>query len=84
MNRPEYLTTQEVADLLRLPVATLRAWRHRNVGPPAFRMGKHLRYDLAQVLLWVSQRQEAERTALRSRERFRVGNEAAGQRARST
>jgi excisionase family DNA binding protein len=60
MNRPEYLTTQEVADLLRLPVATLRAWRHRNVGPPAFRMGKHLRYDLAQVLLWVNQRQEEE------------------------
>lgn len=60
MNRPEYLTSQEVADLLRLPVATLRAWRHRKVGPPAFKVGKHLRYDLTQVLLWVSQRQEEE------------------------
>lgn len=62
MNRPEYLTCQEVADLLRLPVATLRAWRHRKVGPPAFRVGKHVRYDLAQVRLWVDEQQKADRS----------------------
>ncbi len=38
------LTEREVADLLGLSVATLRAWRHRGQGPrfPAARTGRAL------------------------------------------
>ena len=38
------LTEREVADLLGLSVATLRAWRHRGQGPRYLRMGRAVRY----------------------------------------
>ena len=34
------LTEREVADLLGLSVATLRAWRHRGKGPRFLRLGR--------------------------------------------
>ena len=44
------LTEREVAELLGLSVATLRAWRHRGKGPRFLRLGRSIRYlpsDLA-------------------------------------
>ena len=33
------LTFDEVAELIRVPAATLRYWRHRGTGPKSFKMG---------------------------------------------
>jgi len=44
------LTEREVADMLGLSVATLRAWRHRGRGPRFLRLGRSVCYlpsDLA-------------------------------------
>lgn len=38
------LTEREVAYLLGLSVATLRAWRHRGQGPRFLRLGRAVRY----------------------------------------
>ena len=38
------LTEREVAELLGLSVATLRAWRHRGRGPRFLRLGRSVRY----------------------------------------
>lgn len=38
------LTEREVADMLGLSVATLRAWRHRGKGPRFLRLGRSVRY----------------------------------------
>ncbi|MCE7081555.1 helix-turn-helix domain-containing protein [Streptomyces sp. ST2-7A] len=48
-----YLTPTELADLLSVPLETVRAWRRRRTGPPAVRVGKHLRYDPAAVRDWI-------------------------------
>ena len=37
-------TEREVADMLGLSVATLRAWRHRGKGPRFLRLGRSVRY----------------------------------------
>jgi predicted DNA-binding transcriptional regulator AlpA len=37
-------TEREVADMLGLSVATLRAWRHRGQGPRFLRLGRAVRY----------------------------------------
>ncbi len=50
------LTTSELAGYLGVPVATLYAWRHRRKGPPAFRVGKHLRYRSSDVEKWIQRR----------------------------
>ena len=52
-NLPEYLLADEAADLMRVPVATLYAWRHRRTGPPARRVGKRLLYRRDELIAWV-------------------------------
>src|SRR4051794_29849671 len=49
----ELLTTGEVAALLKVPVATLYAWRTRGEGPAALRIGKHLRWPSSGVDEWL-------------------------------
>jgi excisionase family DNA binding protein len=57
---PEALMTpDQVAEYLAVPVATLYAWRHRGGGPPATRVGRHLRYDPARVQEWLDAHTES-------------------------
>ncbi|TQJ52226.1 helix-turn-helix domain-containing protein [Phycicoccus sp. SLBN-51] len=47
-------TIDDVSAFLGVPVQTLYQWRHRSEGPPGVRLGKHLRFDPAQVRAWVA------------------------------
>ena len=49
----DLLTVQEVADLLKVPPATLYTWRYVNTGPAAIRVGKYLRYRRSEVRAWL-------------------------------
>ena len=51
----ELLTMQEVADVVRLPVATLRYWRHLGTGPRSFRIGRSVRYWHREVFAWLDE-----------------------------
>ncbi|MFC5029960.1 helix-turn-helix transcriptional regulator [Streptomyces sp. DSM 41987] len=52
-----YLTPENLVALLGLPsVETVYGWRRKRVGPPGFRVGRHLRYDPAAVQAWVAGR----------------------------
>jgi len=48
------MTPEEVAEYLRLPVGTLYAWRYRGIGPPATRLGRHLRYSQESLMTWLA------------------------------
>jgi len=48
---PRALTEREVAELLGLSVATLRAWRHRGKGPRFLRLGRSVRPGTVVALL---------------------------------
>lgn len=50
------LSVQEVAELLQVPVQTVYDWRVRGVGPAPIRVGRYLRFDPADVSLWIQQR----------------------------
>ena len=50
---PELLTITEAAELLRAPVATLRYWRHKNIGPRSFRLGRRVLYRRDDLQAWV-------------------------------
>jgi excisionase family DNA binding protein len=45
-------TIHDVSAYLAVPVGTLYQWRHRGEGPPAIRLGRHLRYDPDSVHHW--------------------------------
>ncbi|WP_198358452.1 helix-turn-helix transcriptional regulator [Streptomyces fildesensis] len=54
-----YLTPEDIKELFDLPsIETVYAWRKKRVGPPGFRVGKHLRFDPATVRAWVNDRME--------------------------
>lgn len=48
------LSAQELADYLDVPLKTIYAWRYRGRGPRGFRVGRHVRFRLTDVQLWVS------------------------------
>lgn len=48
-------SVREVSEYLGVPVTTLYKWRSQRCGPPARRVGKHLRYRKVDVVVWVEQ-----------------------------
>jgi excisionase family DNA binding protein len=51
-------TPQALSSYLGIPVATLYQWRQRGLGPPAVRLGKHLRYRPEAVREWLKSQEE--------------------------
>jgi hypothetical protein len=43
---------KDVAAFLRVPVKTIYQWRTADYGPPARKVGKHLRYKEDDVRAW--------------------------------
>jgi excisionase family DNA binding protein len=59
MDRLERLMTPaELAEYLGVPIATLYVWRHRRLGPPSLKAGRHLRYRPRDVEQWINNRVE--------------------------
>ena len=53
----QLLTTEQVAELLQVPVDTVRWWRKRGRGPVHLRIGKYARYRRADVEAWIDQQE---------------------------
>ncbi|CAM5630942.1 helix-turn-helix transcriptional regulator [Streptomyces griseomycini] len=49
-----YLTPDDIARIFEVSLETVYQWRKKRTGPPGFRIGKHLRYDPADVRAYVS------------------------------
>jgi excisionase family DNA binding protein len=60
----EWLTTDELAELLKVPVPTVRAWRHNGSGPEGVRLGRHVRYRRTAVGAWIAANEQAQRRTL--------------------
>lgn len=51
-----FLTPEDLVVIFSLPsVESVYAWRRKRIGPPGFRVGKHLRFDPVAVRSWVVQ-----------------------------
>jgi predicted DNA-binding transcriptional regulator AlpA len=49
----------DVATYLDVPVQTIYQWRKRKYGPPAAKLGKHLRFDPVAVRSWFAEQAKA-------------------------
>ncbi|MFI9548482.1 helix-turn-helix domain-containing protein [Streptomyces sp. NPDC052016] len=59
-----YLTPEDLVTMFSLPsVETVYQWRRKRIGPPGFRVGKHLRFDPAAVRAWVTEQTALEDAA---------------------
>jgi predicted DNA-binding transcriptional regulator AlpA len=52
-NDDEFMLIEEVSELTRQPVATLRWMRHQGKGPPAVKLGRRLVYRRSEVEKWI-------------------------------
>jgi excisionase family DNA binding protein len=50
------LRPEDLAEYLGIPIGTLYQWRYRGEGPRGFRVGRHVRYRMADVQTWLEAR----------------------------
>ena len=48
----QHLSPDQLAERYGLPTPTIYQWRSRRTGPPGFKVGRHVRYRLADVIAW--------------------------------
>jgi excisionase family DNA binding protein len=53
------LSVEDLSDLIQIPVETIYRWRHRGEGPKGLKVGKHVRFDPAEVGRWLREREGA-------------------------
>jgi predicted DNA-binding transcriptional regulator AlpA len=56
-----------LSEFLDIPERTIYAWRQRGEGPPAYRIGKYLRYRSRDVEAWLNERHDTEHQRAGSR-----------------
>ncbi len=55
----DWLSPQELADWLGVPVKSVYRWNQHNTGPRPTRIGKHVRYSRQAIAAWVAEQGEA-------------------------
>ena len=58
----ELLTINEVAAIVRAPIATMRYWRHLGTGPHSFRLGRRVVYRVGDLRAWIDAQADASDT----------------------
>jgi len=53
-------TVRDVAAYLGVPAKTIYTWRCQGIGPPGFRVGKHVRFRPSEVEEWLEEHREEE------------------------
>ena len=48
-----FLTSKELAEFLAVPISTVRDWRLRGQGPPAYKFGRSVRFRISDVEGWI-------------------------------
>jgi excisionase family DNA binding protein len=57
----EWVEPEQLSAELRLPLRTLYQWRSRGVGPPGYKIGRHVRYRRSDVERWLVTRRDEPR-----------------------
>jgi excisionase family DNA binding protein len=57
----ELLTLEEVAQIFKVPPATVRKWRNNRDGPAGFRVGKYVRFRRSQVEKYIADMEARQR-----------------------
>lgn len=52
----EFLTPEELAEMLGVPLQTIYRWNYVGSGPPVIHLGRRVRYRRADVEQWIDSR----------------------------
>lgn len=56
----KFITTTELASILRVPAETVRYWRHADKGPKSFKIGRRVLYAESDVNDWINEQRAAQ------------------------
>lgn len=54
----QWLSIEELAEELNVPVRSIRTWRYKGTAPKGRRFGRHLRFHRADIDQWVKEQPE--------------------------
>jgi excisionase family DNA binding protein len=57
----EFMSPEDLAEYLGVPLPSVYAWRYKGTGPPAYRVGRHVRYRVEDVAAWLDDRADPPR-----------------------
>jgi hypothetical protein len=60
----DLLTLSETAEILRVPINTMRWWRQIGTGPDFFKIGRHLVTTVGDVRRFIREQRQAQRPVL--------------------
>jgi excisionase family DNA binding protein len=52
-NGADFLSPEELAQYLGVPIGTVYRWRYRHEGPRGLRVGRHVRFRRSDVEKWL-------------------------------
>jgi excisionase family DNA binding protein len=58
-----FLSPEDLATELGLPVGTVYSWRYRGLGPRGFKVGRHVRFRRSDVEAWLETQADRPRPA---------------------
>lgn len=59
----EFMSPEDLAGYVGVPVATVYGWRYKGVGPRALKVGRHVRYRRSDVEQWLESQADQPRSA---------------------
>lgn len=59
----EFLSPDQLAEMLGVPVRSVYHWMSEGGGPPSVKLGRHRRFRRSDVEAWIDERIESERSA---------------------
>ena len=62
----EWITAQEFADELKVPLETVYTWNSNGTAPRRARFGKHVRYNRRDIDAWVAERYGSDEDSARN------------------
>ena len=57
----ELMVARQVSEMTGVPLGTLRYWRHHDIGPASFTLGRRVVYRRNEVLRWIAEQEAATR-----------------------
>ena len=55
-NQDKHLSPEDLAEREGVPLQTVYSWNRDRSGPPFMKIGRHVRYKLADVITWEESR----------------------------
>jgi excisionase family DNA binding protein len=59
LSTSDFLTNDDIAQLVRVPVSTVRYWKHMGEGPRSLKVGRRVLYRREDVDAWLAAKYEA-------------------------